>query len=350
MSETDADFLGNLKSFLKKSFPRFHEAFCESLSMGARQKGKRYVRKHPMDKADALFYKTYGRHIDWDDPQDLMEKINWLKFHSDPYEWARLADKYAVRDYVRSAGFEDILIPLYGAWRSVAGVMRAWDSLPDEFVLKSSNGSGRLIIVREDNGGKKVVDKKALRKTLRSWLREKDYGLLKTEFHYTLIKKNRILAEKLLLDDEKGLPTSSLIDYKIWCLNGKPYGCFAAANRTAGGDYSVDWYDLDWNRHSEYMAGTIIDFEIPRPEKWGRMLEIAEKLAQGHEEVRIDLYYVDSKVYFGEMTFTTASGFSKSYGDEILAEMGKQIQLDLNRPFNQFAGKDKRTVRKIAKR
>ena len=339
-----------LNNILKRAFPRLYRLFCESLTGLALAKERRFVRKNPMDKADALFFNTYGRHIDWDNPQDLMEKINWLKFHSDPYEWARLADKYAVRDYVRSAGLEDILLPLYGAWRSVSGVMRAWDSLPDEFVLKSSNGSGRLIIVREDKGGKKAVDKKALRKTLRSWLREKDYGLLKTEFHYSLIRKTRILAEKLLRDRETDVLSSSLIDYKVWCLNGKPFGCFVAADRKTGGDYSVDWYDLNWNRHSEYMSGKILDFEIPRPEKWGRMLEIAEKLSQGHEQVRIDLYYVDGKVYFGEMTFSTASGFSKSYGETILTEMGSRIQLDLDRPFNRFAGKDKRIVHKTAVR
>lgn len=59
--------------------------------------------------ADFLYKEKFGKSISWEDPQDLNEKINWLAFKTDTTEWAKLADKYLVRTYIKRIGLEDIL-------------------------------------------------------------------------------------------------------------------------------------------------------------------------------------------------------------------------------------------------
>ena len=307
-----------------------------------------YALKHPLETAENTYYKRLGRRINWDNPQDLNEKINWLKFHADPHEWARLADKYQVREYVKSRGLGDTLVPLYGKWNTVQGVLNAWDSLPDEFILKSNNGCGNKLIVCKETGGKAAVNMDALKVMLKSWLNQKAYGLLQGELHYQLIKENWILAEQLLkaenlLDEELIVhPLCPLVNYNIWCMNGKPYGCMSIYDRHVPGKGFVDWYDLKWEQHTEALANQTPRCRLPKPENWDQMLETAAVLSQGHPLVRIDLYSIRGKIYFGEMTFTSAAGYNKHYTPEQLLNMGKAVTLDLNMPGNMFLPKKNR--------
>lgn len=70
----------------------------------------------PQMQVSLRYRLTHGRWIDWKHPRDIDEKIQWLKFYGDTSQWPRLADKYAVREYVKEKGLEDILVPLIGKW------------------------------------------------------------------------------------------------------------------------------------------------------------------------------------------------------------------------------------------
>lgn len=301
----------------------------------------KYGIRHPMWLADHVFYNNFGRHINWDEPEDLNEKINWLKFHVDPHKWACLADKFAVREYVAKCGLADILVPLYGKWDSAQAVLDAWDSLPEEFVLKSNNGSGNIIIVSEESGGKNSINRQKLKKILESWLAEKDFGLDMAELHYQFIQ-NCIIAEKLLKDVSIKEFSCSMVDYKIWCFNGEPYGCHLAYDRKVGTSHHYfDYYDLEWNEHTELMSDVSPRHLLPRPKNWERMLEIAAILSKGHPQMRVDLYNQNGKIYFGELTFTSEGGYMGYFSQKLLLEMGKQIRLDLTMPGNEFMNHSK---------
>lgn len=205
---------------------------------------QKYGERHPKWLIGRVYKHLLGRKIDWEDPKDLNEKINWLKLHADPLEWSRLADKYSVREYVKEKGVGDILIPLYGHWNSGAEVIQDWDKLPDEFVLKCNNGNGKVKIISEVNGGKKSVNLKELQAELDNWVSSKYGGIAGTEPHYSLIH-NCIIAEKLLRDESEMSYSDSVIDYKIWCFDGKPYGCFVCCNRNVETkEKDVLFYDL----------------------------------------------------------------------------------------------------------
>ena len=259
-------------------------------------------------------------------PSDLNEKILYLKLFTDTSEWTRLADKYRVRDYVRSCGLERILIPLYGAWERVEDI--PFDELPNLFILKASNGDGKGTNLKVDKSKMDDEDWLSLRKKLQSWLDAKHIGALSGEPHYKGIKP-MILAEELLPNDEG---QTSLIDYKLWCFNGEPYSFFVCSDRQSDGYHAtVDCYDLEWNRYPENMRKsphmTVASVALPRPACLEEMIEAARILSKPFPEVRVDLYAVGGKAYFGEMTFTSLGGMQDFYTPEYLQEMGQQVTI-----------------------
>ncbi len=261
------------------------------------------------------------RQLNWKDPKDINEKINWLKLYGNTTQWSYLADKYKVREYVKSKGLGDILIPQYDVYEQAKDI--DFSKLPERFVLKTNHGSGDCIIVKN----KSEIDEHDIRKKLKKALDER-YGLYTGEPHYLKIKP-LIIAEALLDNNELGF-TTSLIDYKVWCFDGKPYSVWSCYSRTKKHTY-VNTFDLEWNCHPEtsvfndhYRNG---EGKVPKPKLLNEMLRAAATLSQGFPVVRVDFYEVKGHLYFGEMTFTSNGGYMDYFSDNYLLEMGKQIVL-----------------------
>ena len=284
----------------------------------------RFINTHfPVLMAQMRYYKKFGRFLDLKKPKDLNEKIHWLSLYSDTSEWTRCADKYAVRAFVEDRGAADTLVKLYGVWDNVDDI--DWNDLPQAFVLKTTNGSGTVLVVK-DKSSLNIPETNAL---LKKWMQMK-IGEETTEFHYQGIPPRLIAEEYVEQSEEDNRISSSLIDYKIWCFNGKAYYIWTCINRVKGCTY-VSMFDRDWNYHPEmsvfnehYREASAL---VPRPNKLKEMLEVAEKLSEGFPEVRVDLYYTNNKIYFGEMTFTSLGGTMDFYTREALMEMGKKIDL-----------------------
>lgn len=279
-------------------------------------------RYFPERLAKRLYYKTLGRKLDIDDPKDLNEKINWLKFHSDISSWSLLADKYKVREYVTSKGYGQTLVKLYGVWSDVGSI--DWDVLPEKFVLKTNNGSGDVILCDSISS----FDKASAVSRISAFL-ERRFGIMTAEPHYLAICP-RIMAEELLDARMQAVESSSLVDYKIWCINGRPEYIWVVANRSADG-MDVLLYDLEWRPHPEYSVSSrhyrLMENGIPCPANIGFMLKMATDLSAGYPQMRVDLYEVGGKVYFGELTLTSASGMMEYFTPEFLLMMGEKIKL-----------------------
>lgn len=276
----------------------------------------------PIQVARLKFYYKFHRWPDFEHPKDLNEKINWLKFYGDTTHWAELSDKYKVREFIKRNGLEDTLVKLYGKWDKAEDI--DWDLLPNQFVMKVNNGCGDVLVCRN----KMSLDKKSVIKQFRGLLTKK-YGAVSGEPHYAAIKPC-IIAEELLDVNKQPIQSSSLIDYKIWCLNGKPDIIWCAWNRTPEGvDSGI--YDTDWNYHPEYSIFTHHYVQgkerLPRPKQLKKMLSVAETLSKEFPIVRIDLYEVDGMVYFGEMTFTSLGGAMDYITQEQLLRMGEKVNL-----------------------
>ena len=267
-----------------------------------------------------------GRKLDLKHPRDLNEKINWLKFNSDTSEWTRLADKYRVRDYVKERGLENILVPLLGKWDSAEEI--DFNILPKQFVLKTNNGAGTVLVIKD----KSNLNIPEVRKEFAKRLIQTKIGYQTAELHYTRIIPC-IIAEELLIDSSPEDFSQSMIDYKIWCFNGKPYCCWVAYDRNIEtGEYLLDLYDLNWLPIRGYLTHPETrKFKgvLKKPDNWEKMLEYASLLSKGHKQVRVDLYNINGKIYFGELTFTSLGGYMAYFTPEFLRVMGGKIKLDM---------------------
>lgn len=264
-----------------------------------------------------LYWRSNRQWIDWKNPRTIDEKIQYLKFYGDSSMWPQLADKYAVREYVRQKGLEHILVPLLGRWEKTEDI--DWSSLPNQFVMKTNHGSGDALICKD----KSQLDTKYWTRFFTAQLKQK-FGQTMGEPHYDKITPC-IIAEQYLDSTKQQIVSSSPIDYKIWCFDGQPAYIWACYNRTKHGCV-VGLYDLDWNFLPNYSVSlehyVLADKPIPCPHHLQEMLRYAAELTKGFSVVRMDMYEIDDKVYFGEMTFTPASGSNTFYTKEFLNILG----------------------------
>ena len=274
----------------------------------------------PKKLASIRYQKVVGKPLDWDNPIDLNEKINWLKFNSDTSLWPLLADKYRVREYIESKGLGHTLNKLYGVWENPDEI--DFDKLPNSFVLKSNNGYATVLIVRD----KEKLNYEETRKTMHKWLSQV-YGYETAEPHYLKIKPV-IIAEALLDDNSESF---SLIDYKVHCFNGEPYSIKLCYDRKIHQAPKFEIYDLQWQPHFEYVTPQFRGDKIfPKPKILDEMLQCSKILAEGFPNMRVDWYVVNNKLFFGEITMTPAAGYISFYTNEYLVELGKHINLEIN--------------------
>lgn len=253
-------------------------------------------------------------------PADFNEKLMWLYFNSDTTEWSKLTDKYEVRDYVARNGYADILIPLIGLYNHPEDI--DYTDFPQKFVIKTSNGCAQTLFVND----KTSIDKDDIARRLKKW-QAKGYGAATGETHYLSIPKRLVVEEKLECANGE-LPT----DYKFMCFNGKPVYCLVCTEREekrfskkSNLFDAYTWTEVD-NSVNPHHRGDAKSIE--RPANLERMIEIASKLSKPFKFLRVDLYEVNDKVYFGELTFTPAGFRSPTYTRDMLMKMGELIDLD----------------------
>ncbi len=275
---------------------------------------------NPKFAANIVYKKAFGKPINWENPQNLIEKILWMEQYTDTSLWTKCADKYRVREFVKERGCEETLVKLYGVWDNPDDI--DFDALPDQFVLKANNGCGTVMLVKD----KRTLNYSKTKKTLKKWLK-RPFGYSSAQLHYLDIKRC-IIAEELLIDSANN--GMALNDYKIWCFNGKVESILVVHDRKGvnGKDYKLSFFDKEWNNISEKaLSGKNKHFwggKIEKPATLEKMIETAQKLSTGIPEVRVDFYTLNDKVYFGELTFSTGYG---TYSEEYYKYLGSKVDL-----------------------
>ncbi|MDO4334382.1 MAG: ATP-grasp fold amidoligase family protein [Bacteroidales bacterium] len=280
-------------------------------------------RNTPETLVKIRFYAKFRRLPRLDNPVDLNEKILWMKLHADVSKWSELADKYKVRSYLEKMGLSQYMVKLYGKWDDVESI--DFSKLPENLIFKVNNGDGKGTNEIVKNLSK--ANKARLVKLFKKWLSRKNVGDLSAEPQYKMMPPC-IIAEELLPIPEGG---HSLVDYKIWCINGEPLFIWTCSDRDEdGGGADVMTYDLDWNAHpefavftNEYRHGKL----LPQPENLEEMLVLAKKLSQGFPILRVDLYNIEGKIFFGELTFTSQGGMMDFYTQDFLDLLGKRANI-----------------------
>ena len=279
-----------------------------------------YFKKcNPKDIAEKRYFKTFGRHIDWNHPTEFNEKIRWMQFNSDTSKWTLLADKYKVRDYVKSKGYDDILIPLLGMWEKADNI--DFDKLPNSFVIKTNHGCGEVITVRN----KSNENLKIIRSKMNHFINT-PFGYRTAEPHYLKIHPV-IIAEEMLENDCKW--SSSLVDYKFYCFYGEPYCCAVFFNRDiVNHKRCAEIYDMEWCRHDEWINDNHkpeVPIDIPCPKSFNQMILACQDLAAEFPFVRMDFYESNGHLYFGEFTFTPAAMTGGSLSRLLLDKLGERL-------------------------
>lgn len=246
-------------------------------------------------------------------PTRFTEKLQLYKMKYRNPIMSQCVDKYEVRKYVESKGLTEILNELYGVCDTINEI--DFNSLPDKFVLKSTTGGGGLnVIVVKD---KSQYDFVSIKCNATLWVRHKKGNVSSgREWAYSGVEKTRIIIEKLLEDEQQ----VDLIDYKFFCFNGEPKCIQVDTGRFDG--HHQNYYDLQWQSlgvHCTYPEGE----PQPMPHNFDEMKRVAAQLSADFPFVRVDLYNVKGKIYFGELTFYPSSGYGKFHPDEFDYQLGE---------------------------
>lgn len=249
------------------------------------------------EKAVKKYYKkrSNGKILNLDNPKTFSEKQQWYKLNSKNPLMQICADKYAVREYLQKKNYGHLLNELLGVYDNVDNINL--EELPQQFVIKGAHGSGFNIIVKD----KTQLNWKQTKMVLNSWLHQ-HIAWSGREWVYQDMPR-RIIVEKYLEDE-----TGELRDYKFFCFNGKPQFMQLEVGRYTKHN-TRNFYDMDWNLMpfgKELPHNP--DIQIDKPEMFEEMKKIAEDLCQPFQFVRVDLYQVCGKIYFGELTFFPAGG------------------------------------------
>lgn len=264
------------------------------------------------------YYMKLGRRIDFRNPKRFTEKIQVYKIGYRNEVLHMCVDKYDVRQYVESLGLADILNESYGIYEDCRSI--DLDNLPDSFVVKTTDGGGgENIMICKD---KSVLEKEAFYAELLKWKNKKDINAGR-EWAYTGIRKSRYIVEKLLVNTEN--PEAGIADYKFFCFNGQPEVIVYDTDRYVG--HKRNFYDTDWNNLNVSSDCPQCDRNVPRPEGLDDMLKVAAELSKGFPFVRVDLYYVEGRVIFGELTFYPWSGYVQFVPDSFDFELGDMFDL-----------------------
>ena len=265
-----------------------------------------------------FYYATTGRKLNLRNPVTFEDKQQWLKLHDHNDRYTELADKYAVREHIKNTIGTEYSFPLLGHWDRFDDI--DFDILPEQFVLKCNHDSGSVKVIRSKTA-LTAEEMRKLRKHFDKRIKE-NFFFAGREFPYKNIEPC-IIAEQYMSDDKQEI--SSLNDYKFFCFHGEPKIVLIVTDRAT--DCRYDFYDMDFN-HLDLRYGKGRDDEkIQMPVYFNEMKEISAKLSNGIPFVRIDLYEVNGRVYFGEYTFFDGGGFQWYKPDEWEYKLGSWLKI-----------------------
>ena len=263
------------------------------------------------------FRQALGYEGDFENPRSYQEKVQFRKLYGNHELYARVADKFRVRDYVAARVGDPYLVPLLAVHSRLTP--RSFEPLPDRFIIKATHGCKWNQVVRD----RRELDVDATVRRFNKYARAR-YGHATGERHYAFIHP-RIVIEELLQGPAGGGPW----DYSFFAYNGP-----------RGYDYSYaiaapDGRAASFTREGELLESAIPEQELAphlQPATFTEMVEVARALCAGFDFVRVDLYSVGPKVYFGELTCTPHQGYTKINNPRCQRLRDEMWQLDAYNP------------------
>jgi len=244
-------------------------------------------------------------------PKSLNEKLNFIKLNKTSYDLRCLVvDRIKVRDYVLQKTSECTLIN--NLWVGVNFENDIWESLPNKFAIKANHGSGMVRVVDKEKDTFLEIENLCT-----VWL-NKDYASRGREWFYSDLEKFLIVEEFLEFNDD--VPP----DYKFFCMNGKVEMVQVDLDRFKG--HVRNLYDKNFKRIDGqlcYPQG----YDIDEPKMFKEAIILSEKLSQDFDFIRVDLYLMEDKIYFGELTNIPGNGIEAFKPRSLDYKLGSKLEL-----------------------
>ena len=272
--------------------------------------------RFPYAYAHYYYWKYLRKELNYRNPKDINEKLFWLaRYWQDP-RIVQCADKLAVREYIKSLGLEYILNEIYCIYEKAEEINI--DTLPDKFVIKTNHcGGGSYMVICDD---KSQINQDQAIDIINEGLNHV-IGISTCEYQYQYIKP-RAFAEKFI-EDKNG----ERLEIQFFCFNGVAKHILVRNDLgKANAQPCAISYDMDWNRVRDRVHEDM-SINISRPTRLNEMIAIANQLAAPFPHVRIDLYYVDEQIIFGEMTFSSSGNILWKYPQLIHDKWGEELIL-----------------------
>lgn len=247
-----------------------------------------------------LFRLNVGYCLNLKNPKTFNEKLQWLKLYDRNPNYTQLVDKYEVKNYIANLIGEKYIIPTLGVWETAEQI--DWESLPNQFVLKTTHGSGgSSVVICKD---KSTFDKESAISLLNNSLKNSNTWAHYREWPYKNIKR-RVIAERFLNENGR-IPN----DYKIHNFNGEPKFILVCRNRFQSSGMIDDFYTTDWKHIDVKRPGKDNPGGVTKPIELDEILRLSKILSKNIPFARTDFYTLNGNIYFGEITFYPASGLS----------------------------------------
>lgn len=275
-----------------------------------------YDNMNDKEYLEKIFKAVMGYPLNLDSPKTFNEKIQWLKLYDRRPEYTMMVDKYKVRKYIADKIGEEYLIPLIGVWDNPDEI--DFDRLPNQFVLKCNHNSGLGMCICRD---KSKLDINKVKARLRKGLKQ-NYFLYGREWPYKNVPR-KIICEQYM----ENYSTPDLRDYKFFCFSGIAKCYKIDFDRFI--DHRANYYDMNNNilTLGEKSCPPVFNKKLVQPISIGKMKDLAEFLSKEIPFLRVDFYDVNGRIYFGELTFSPASGMGKFLSQEWDDLLGEWIEL-----------------------
>lgn len=262
-----------------------------------------------------IYWVQFRKKLDLENPITFNEKLNWIKLYDRKPEYTQMVDKLAVRGYIEKI-LGEYSIPLLGVYDSFDDI--DFDILPDQFVIKTNHDSAGYVICRD----KSTFDKSAAANKIKKHLKN-NYYWMGREWPYKNIEP-KVIVEQYMKEDGQ----DDLNDWKFYCADGEPFLFYTTFERATARGLSMNYYNMDGTRipvrHCNYPN---YEGDLIKPNNFDEMVRIAKMLSKNIPFVRVDLYNINGKIYFGELTLFPGCGIEGVIPDSYDIEWGKKIKL-----------------------
>lgn len=256
-----------------------------------------------------MYYLQTGKILSLKNPRTYCEKLQWLKLYGNYEDLSDYADKSTAKVIAQRLIGEAYIIPTLGIWDRFEDI--EFEYLPNKFILKCTHDSGGNYMCQDKNS----IPYKELEKFFNNRMSVNYYWYLREPQYKNIVP--RIIAEPILLHGRHP------VDYKFFCFNGSLKVLMVV--HVVDGIRFSNYYDEDLGPIDVSM-GNPSDIEASTlPQNIHEMCRLAQLLSADLKHVRIDMYNIDGKIYFGEFTFHHWSGMLDIQPFDFNVRLGEMI-------------------------